>query len=780
MVLPVLQKKQNGSIFVAVGIGLIGLVLLVIGIILLSRAGNEDCGAAVAPQGGGDKKTDRCSYSEEAKRAGVDKFLQKVQDTYYDLHPEALIYKPGGVERSVLMEKFKPYNPEPDNLKRITDSARRLVEELQGLGVNTRRLKPREKKAIAQVKHFLQNNFGQPYDVDYYAGYFLLGPNLFCWQPICNVGSSDIGQGLGNFHLKELDDVRLFLNKMKLVEGSFSTYMNNTRLGVNAGMVRSTEECLAGINSFKQNYLQVSIKGKQGIFDEKYMEPIFSAKFLARLKPSDLDKWEKENGKTVNESIREYAVKYIGKPIHDVIRYLQTENLEHCVPSSVSSGLASLPLSHVYTDGNKTAEATSKRLPTGEALNGTKAYESILLYFTTISKTPDQVHQLGKEMLRKLYPEVLEIARSVTNQTSNDTAKEHFIKRLNESDMYFADKPIPAKESDENAYRLCSSVEGAMKYCPKRWEAMQNWFTEAKRVMSMLDPETVQMFHFTGRKHTTPNCPVDMAPDFNPSSGTQSYRPSTSNCSRRAYYNIPFFLERPGPKYNEWTVNAHEARPGHHTQVQGLNEHFRDNCGGVIKWLDDSTFYTAFTEGWALYAENPLIARETNVYDNEPFQKFGMLKWQRALRLIVDTGLHYKGFSRADALSYFADYAWDTSDTAQKEVTRYQSDPGQATAYMIGQLKIIELREYATKELGDDFNLRDFHFHLLAQGSAPLSYLEESVHEYVRCTKVKKQEGCEDVLNPVAPEEDQVAEFVGVIGEESYRPIEKPLRDKYI
>ncbi len=88
------------------------------------------------------------------------------------------------------------------------------------------------------------------------------------------------------------------------------------------------------------------------------------------------------------------------------IRYLQTENLEHCVPSSVSSGLASLPLSHVYTDGNKTAEATSKRLPTGEALNGTKAYESILLYFTTISKTPDQVHQLGKEMLRKLYPEV--------------------------------------------------------------------------------------------------------------------------------------------------------------------------------------------------------------------------------------------------------------------------------------------------------------------------------------------------------------------------------------
>lgn len=88
------------------------------------------------------------------------------------------------------------------------------------------------------------------------------------------------------------------------------------------------------------------------------------------------------------------------------IRFLQTENLEHCVPSSVSSGLASLPLSHVYVKGNQTAQTTSKQLPSGEPLNGTKAYESILPYFTTISKTPDQVHQLGKEMLWKLYPEV--------------------------------------------------------------------------------------------------------------------------------------------------------------------------------------------------------------------------------------------------------------------------------------------------------------------------------------------------------------------------------------
>ena len=83
----------------------------------------------------------------------------------------------------------------------------------------------------------------------------------------------------------------------------------------------------------------------------------------------------------------------------------------------------------------------------------------------------------------------------------------------------------------------------------------------------MLDPQTVNMFHFSGPKHTTPNCPVDMAPSFNPSRGAQSYRRSTKDCRRSSYYNIPFFLDRP-KKYEEWSVNAHEARPGHHTQVE--------------------------------------------------------------------------------------------------------------------------------------------------------------------------------------------------------------------
>lgn len=116
--------------------------------------------------------------------------------------------------------------------------------------------------------------------------------------------------------------------------------------------------------------------------------------------------------------------------------------------------------------------------------------------------------------------------------------------------------------------------------------------------------------------------------------------------------------------------------------------------------------------------------------------------------------MHYEGFSRQKALQFFADYAWDESDTAFKEVTRYQSAPGQATAYMIGQQHIKKLRTNAEKMLGDKFDLRDFHYHLLSQGSSPLSYLEQSNNAYINCVKNEKAAGCYDILNPAAKDED--------------------------
>ena len=125
-----------------------------------------------------------------------------------------------------------------------------------------------------------------------------------------------------------------------------------------------------------------------------------------------------------------------------------------------------------------------------------------------------------------------------------------------------------------------------------------------------------------------------------------------------------------------------------------------------------------------------------------------MIKWQiwRALRLIVDTGLHYKGMSRDQALGLFAKYAWDNTDVAKKEVTRYQSGPGQATAYMIGQLALIRMRKKARKRLGRKFKLKDFHYYVLSRGSAPLSYIAEQVDLYSKCTLDKSAQGCQEFV----------------------------------
>ena len=263
------QTNQQRKLVIIAGIfALVGFILLIVGIVLLTKSKSKDCDLDEADN---DKEkhrqTDRCSYSAEAELAGVGDFLRKVQYRYFELHPQKLIFKPGGVKPEEMKEKFQPYNPDPKNLKHITDAARALLLELKEMSINARRLKPRENKSLAQVKHFLENNFGIPFDGDYYAGDFLMGPNLFCWQSICNVGSTDIKYGLGNLRPKSLSDVRLVQGKMKLVAKAFTRYIDNLRFGIKAGMVRSKEECIAGINSFKREYFSVSMKGDIGMWE---------------------------------------------------------------------------------------------------------------------------------------------------------------------------------------------------------------------------------------------------------------------------------------------------------------------------------------------------------------------------------------------------------------------------------------------------------------------------------------------------------------------------------
>ncbi|XP_048584057.1 uncharacterized protein LOC5511190 [Nematostella vectensis] len=766
---------------------LLGIIFLIVGIVLIAVSSKaKSCPdsdkTSVFPQ----DRDSTCEPSQEASRVGLLDFFDKVKNAYYEYHPHNAPYHPdiSGLQDyglAYVQQSFSAYDSRPMVIKQRTDKALLLLEEINNVQVDEDRLKPRERKALQQIKHYLKHVFGQPYDVNFYAGDWMLGPNLFCWQPICYLGY-DVYNALYYFKPFNLSDVEVIEMKLKSHEDAVKSYVNNMKMGVRKGMVRSAEECRAGLDAIKRKFLNTSRYNETGVLLEWFAKPVVSPSYYSNITKRMNEEWKRAHmGMNVSESVKQYFVDYIGKPIVSLLRYLEHEHLRHCVPSSVASGLGRLPVKYVYTDGvANLSHPTDPTLPiTGGKLDGKKAYEMIMTYFTTNDMTPNEVHNLGLQMLEKLYPMAVAVALEVTGESDNATAVAKFREILNSTESYFND-PIPANESDANAHRLCSDIKGAQKYCPVRWDAIQQWFREARKVMSMLDPKTVEMFYFTGPKHTTPNCPIDMSPDLNPSSGAQSYDSSGKSCLNSAKYNIPFFLGRMGPKFSEWSVNAHESRPGHHLQVQGKIEHFQDTCGGSIGWLNSETYYTAFTEGWGLYAENPLIAEDTDTYKDNPMQRFGMLKWQlwRAIRLIVDTGLHYKGFSRAEALKYFDEKAWDGTDLAEKEVTRYQSDPGQATAYMIGQLDIKKSRQYAIEQLGDAFDLKDFHYQVLKQGSSPLAYLSDHIKRYVACRKDPKKVGCDAVLLP--PKKSSSSQEENVVKKRLPFPIARPHKRHYI
>ena len=171
-------------------------------------------------------------------------------------------------------------------------------------------------------------------------------------------------------------------------------------------------------------------------------------------------------------------------------------------------------------------------------------------------------------------------------------------------------------------------------------------------------------------------------------------------------------------------LSVHEAMPGHHLQIALQMElpdmpNFRRYSG-----------FTAFVEGWGLYSES--LGYDLGLY-KDPYSKFGALTYEmwRAVRLVVDTGMHYKGWTRQQAIDFFKDNAAKTELDIVNEIDRYIAWPGQALAYKIGQLKILELRGKAEQMLGEDFEIRAFHDQLLGGGALPLEILETRMNRWL-------------------------------------------------
>jgi len=198
-------------------------------------------------------KTQSCKMNQSANkdRVHLRNILHRIKNDYFKLYPNE-VYADPEVGVNEIVDNFVPYDPSWRALKSRTDHARKLRQELRDMDIQTSNLRPREKKAFAQAEHYLDSTFGNPYDENYYAGDWMLGPNYFCWQHICSVANSLVYHyhPIGGYIPDNVTGVEKIMDTIKQMKVTYETYRNNMVLGVRTGMVRSVKDCEAGYNAF--------------------------------------------------------------------------------------------------------------------------------------------------------------------------------------------------------------------------------------------------------------------------------------------------------------------------------------------------------------------------------------------------------------------------------------------------------------------------------------------------------------------------------------------------
>ena len=318
--------------------------------------------------------------------------------------------------------------------------------------------------------------------------------------------------------------------------------------------------------------------------------------------------------------------------------------------------------------------------------NGNAWYEYLTRSFTTTRMTPDDIHRLGLEEVKRIRDEMIEIIQEV----EFDGSFQAFLVFLRTDPQFYYDNPDDLYEA---------------------------YLATCKRI----DPELVRLFGQLPRMpYGVKPIPDSIAPDTT----TAYYSRPAADGSRAGIYWVNLYRPEVRPKYEIEVLSVHEAMPGHHLQI-ALQQELGD-MPNFRRFLG----FTAFVEGWGLYSER--LGYDLGLY-KDPYSRFGQLTYDmwRAVRLVVDTGMHYKGWTRQQAIDFFKDNAAKAEHDIVNEIDRYIGNPGQALAYKIGQLKILALRARAERQLGEDFDIRAFHDELLGAGALPLDLLEQRMDQWL-------------------------------------------------
>ncbi|CAM1369874.1 DUF885 domain-containing protein [Tenacibaculum xiamenense] len=318
---------------------------------------------------------------------------------------------------------------------------------------------------------------------------------------------------------------------------------------------------------------------------------------------------------------------------------------------------------------------------------GKEYYQHAIKNYTTTNMTAEEIHELGLK----------EVARIL-------------------SEMEKVKEEVGFKGSLKDFFDFVRSNKELMPYTEPS-QIIDNF----NAIHEKMKPQLEKLF---GNKPKTPFV-VKQTEKFREASASAEYNPGSLDGTRPGVFYTPI---PDASKYNVFSDEAlflHEAIPGHHYQISLTQEN--ENLPSFRKTL----WYSAYGEGWALYTEN--LGKELGLY-TDPYQYFGMLgmEMHRAIRLVVDTGLHAKGWTREQAIQYSLDNEAEPEASIISEIERYMANPGQALSYKIGQLKIRELRAKAKKTLGDQFDIREFHNQVLETGCIPLALLENKIDKWIQ------------------------------------------------
>jgi uncharacterized protein (DUF885 family) len=322
---------------------------------------------------------------------------------------------------------------------------------------------------------------------------------------------------------------------------------------------------------------------------------------------------------------------------------------------------------------------------------GKDYYKALVRYHTTTGLTPDQIHEIGSQEVARIRAEMEAVAKR-----AGFASREAMIADMRTNPKWYVKTP---EELMEKTAIVTKTIDGKM----------PAYFGRLPRLPYGIKPMTAA------------TAPTDTTARYQPGSPeggiAGNYLVNTTKLDQRPLWEIP-------------VLSVHEAVPGHHQQIAIQQEL------DMPQWRKSTTFFTAFVEGWGLYSER--LGTDMGLYDT-PQKEMGRLSYQmwRATRLVVDTGIHWKGWDKRRAVAFMKDNSALTDANIDAEVNRYISVPGQALAYMIGKRKIEELRSRAEKELGDKFDIRRFHDAVLGQGAVPMDALDAQINGWIATEKAR-------------------------------------------